>query len=84
MIRITGLMFLVGALTAPLANATVDLTDAQVEARFDKLDDNCAGNDNGYVDTVAKFNAKKAKKELRLENNGCRGAARPSGRAGWR
>lgn len=51
------------------------LTDKEVDEVFSKLDDKCAGNDNGGTlkFNVKTFNAKKAKKDLRKRNNGCRG-----------
>lgn len=51
------------------------LSDSTVKKLFDKLDNACAGNDNGgvYQYDVKKFKPGVAKKDLRKMNNGCRG-----------
>lgn len=54
-----------------------DISADRAKSLFERLDEECAGNDNGFVTQfkVSQFNAGKAKKELRKDNNGCRGMA---------
>jgi hypothetical protein len=63
-------------LALSLSGQAKSLTDVEVGKLMDKISNaGCEGNDSGGTSNYdkEKFNAKKAKKALRKENNGCKG-----------